>query len=111
MATSKIPNNYILNIENWFKDKAWQSGVNADNFASTGIYCIQSGTNIPDTWGMLIVFAPRPDQIMQLYSKSGLYYREYRNGAWGTWRLVGGGFLNFLRTFYQKNCEVLAYEH
>ena len=73
------------------QNKSWITNDNADNYTDTGVYFFSTGnTNVPDTYGQLIVFAGRStDIITQIYSHGNrLYMRDYRNSAWSDWHML-----------------------
>ena len=71
--------------------KAWGSNAELNNYTTTGIYYIGSGTKIGGassdlSWGTLVVIAGRSDTIEQTFiaNEGKRFYREYRNSVWST---------------------------
>ena len=92
MAQSKIRikrEPFFLNVD------GWRSGVNLNDFTNTGAFALSTNlTNAPNgwTWVILFVIGVRYDTIEQMiFSLSGVQRREYRSGAWSSWKSMGGG--------------------
>ena len=68
----------------------WISNVNLNDFKTTGMFTLSTGlTNYPtgQAWGVLLVIAPRTDNLYQLYEANNrLFMREYRQSTWSAWK-------------------------
>lgn len=72
-------------------DTSWAQNVNLNNYTTTGIYFIASGTNVPyaNPWAPMLVVA-REDTYRQIlfgYSDT-IYYRVYQSNSWHSWKKI-----------------------
>ena len=88
MATSKI-NRKLFYRGN---SMTWVNGTDLNNMTNTGFYPMSKNlSNAPSTWGILFVIGIRADTVEQVYfNAAGVYRREFRNGTWSAWNLLGG---------------------
>lgn len=76
------------NINRMANGNSYVTG-NADNYKDTGFYTVASApTNIPEGYGVLLVFKTG-DFVEQVYFRpSKMYARRFSSGSWSSWASV-----------------------
>lgn len=80
----------IMGIDNtWLRTKNWES-QDADHINVSGYYLnMNTMTNVPSAYGMLISFVPSSAHFVQFYSVASdtprLHYRTKTSNVWSNW--------------------------
>lgn len=81
----------IASLNNRYTDNTvWIYNSNANDYKTSGMYSMATGNaNLPASWGILFVIAPRHDTVEQEYRYLGnIWNREFRNNVWSAWAQV-----------------------
>lgn len=108
--------NVVSQLGSFHDFGAVADGTDANDFTHNGMYRINDQTlykNIPESFGVLVTFAPDHENayILQLYAtaSNNLYYRTKNGGfGWGSWNRLGGVISPVLSAFKQVAAPLMG---